>query len=93
MCNPCAFVVDGYRRFQLAASTSSFNNIWPTDMGEIVKQVVATRAALAWRARKVEVIADVPPALPAVLAFIYPEHGESFLAVALPYFLWYTQVD
>jgi signal transduction histidine kinase len=40
----------------------------PTDVGEIVQRVVETRAALAWRASRVEVTADVPPALPAVLA-------------------------
>ncbi len=40
----------------------------PTDVGEIVRGVVETRAPLAWQASKITMVADVPSNLPCVLA-------------------------
>jgi signal transduction histidine kinase len=40
----------------------------PTDVGEIVRRVVETRAPLVWKASKITMVADVPSNLPCVLA-------------------------
>jgi signal transduction histidine kinase len=40
----------------------------PTDVGELVHHVVDTRAPLAWRSSRIEMVAEVPPGLPLVLA-------------------------
>ena len=39
----------------------------PTNVSELVRRVVDTSAALAWRSSKIEVVADIPDCLPAVL--------------------------
>ncbi|MDQ2717580.1 MAG: HAMP domain-containing histidine kinase [Chloroflexota bacterium] len=49
----------------------------PTDVGELVRRVVAVRAPLAWRASKIEVSADTPPAGPCAL--VDPERLEQVL--------------
>jgi signal transduction histidine kinase len=40
----------------------------PTDIGRLVRHVVDTRAPLAWRSSRIEIVADVPSHLPLVLA-------------------------
>jgi len=40
----------------------------PTDVGELVRHIVDTRAPLAWGSSRIELVADVPPELPPVLA-------------------------
>jgi signal transduction histidine kinase len=40
----------------------------PTDVGAVVQQVVSTAAPLAWRKRRVEVLADVGSGLPPAIA-------------------------
>ncbi|MDQ2904974.1 MAG: ATP-binding protein [Ktedonobacteraceae bacterium] len=49
----------------------------PTDVGELARRVVAVRAPLAWRASKIEVIADTPPIGPCAL--VDPERLEQVL--------------
>ncbi len=39
----------------------------PTDVGMLVKHIVETRAPLAWRASRIEVVADIPCELPPAL--------------------------
>jgi signal transduction histidine kinase len=38
----------------------------PTDVGELVRRVVATSVPLAWRSSKIEIVAEVPECLPSV---------------------------
>jgi signal transduction histidine kinase len=40
----------------------------PTDAGEVVRHIVETNAPLVWQASKIAVVAEIPPALPLVLA-------------------------
>jgi signal transduction histidine kinase len=40
----------------------------PTDAGEIVRHIAETNAPLVWQAGKIAVVAEIPPALPPVLA-------------------------
>jgi signal transduction histidine kinase len=40
----------------------------PTDVGKLVRHVVDTRAPLAWRSSRIEIVAEVPSKLPLVLA-------------------------
>jgi signal transduction histidine kinase len=40
----------------------------PTDVGKMVRHVVDTRAPLAWRSSRIELVAEVPSELPLVLA-------------------------
>lgn len=40
----------------------------PTDARELVKRIVEARAPLAWRASRIEVLADIAPDLPEVMA-------------------------
>ncbi len=39
----------------------------PTDVSELVRRIVDATAPLAWRSSKIEVVADIPDCLPAVL--------------------------
>src|SRR5579884_1778685 len=40
----------------------------PTDVGTIIRQIVDGSAPLSWRSSKIEVVAEIPPELPLVLA-------------------------
>ncbi len=49
----------------------------PTDVGMLAKHIVETRAPLAWRASRIEVVADVPCELPPIseaLTFLPFQH-------------------